>query len=605
MATVMTASKVPANVPPSPPLMRWLWVVAVFISIYAGLQNLETIARVGGVLPGTGSFGFQGFKETASFSGQTAVTKMARGSPADRAGIVVGDIVRPDPSWSLASFNLAGDRASVEVWHAGATRRVVLVAAPDSGDVDLNQLRYSIAISISALVGIVILARSKGRLDAILLAMGLIAFGRPYMVPEAYETHLLPYPLLYGVDVLLNAISFQCLVGFAISFDAESRGATLRWALPLFWITTVIELVAWSALWATDTWLLPGHSFLYQAAFQSFALPALAAVAVLVAGRRQASPAIRRRYTLTLLALVPLLASQIISNQLYTSSIAEWTASPVQVASDLLSGVLTPGLLAYAILREKVIDLGFAINRTLIFSIVSAILLTTFGISEWAVEHVLKVEGREANAVIDAGIALGLFLGFHRIQHSVRHFVERLFFHEWQAAEQALRTFVRRASFVTQAERLAADFAIAAGWFVGGAQAAIYLRGEGGAFVLATGDLAGAPDVLDPDHAPMLAIRAELQPVELDGNELPGALLVPMPIRHELGGVLLLGAKASGEPYRPDQIELLGWAAGQIGLDLNALEVERLEGIAERQRGEIAELNAVVGAIGRLTRAPA
>lgn len=113
------------------------------------------------------------------------------------------------------------------------------------------------------------------------------------------------------------------------------------------------------------------------------------------------------------------------------------------------------------------------------------------------------------------------------------------------------------------------------------------------------GDLDGAPQALDPDLAPALVARAELQPVELDGP----ALLVPMAMRHELGGILLLGPKPNGEPYRPDQIELLGWAAGQIGLDLNALEVERLEALTEGQRGEIAALRTTVKAIKRMARA--
>ena len=44
-----------------------------------------------------------------------------------------------------------------------------------------------------------------------------------------------------------------------------------------------------------------------------------------------------------------------------------------------------------------------------------------------------------------------------------------------------------------------------------------------------------------------------------------------------LAGFVLLGPKPIGEDYRPDEIEVLGWATQQIGLDLQAIRVRALE----------------------------
>ena len=584
-------------------LIRWLRLIAVVMSGYVVLQDVETIANLAGVLPGVGTIGITATTETEPFSGVTQVISIAPGSPADRAGITEGDDVRADPPWAFLGYALAGDEIPVTVTHNGVERRVMLIAASDA-HLDINQLRYGVATMISALFGIVVLMRSAGRLPALLLGLGLVAFGRPYIFPQPYEGAGWLFPFTNAIDYLLNAVNFPLFLGFAVSFDASVRGASLRWGWPLFRIMMLASIAIWALAWLTQTWQLPGSSVFWWLSFQTMVIPMIATVAVLINGRQGAPIAARRRYTLMLAALVPMFISQTTSNQLFSGlSPAEWTGSPLQIAADTLSGILTPALLAYAILHEKVIDLGFAINRTLVFSIVSAILLAAFGISEWAVEHVLKVEGREANALIDAGIALSLFLGFHRIQHSVRHFVESMFFREWHAAETALRLFVKRAGFITQADRLAADFAKAVERFAGGAQVAIYLRDGDGRLAKMVGDLAGAPQLLDPDLPAILALRAELQPIEDGAEEMAGILLVPMAVRHELGGVLLMAAKPSGEPYRPDQIELLGWAAEQIGLDLNALEIERLEKVSQRQRSEIAELNAAIDAIGRLTRA--
>jgi hypothetical protein len=588
----------------APSLVRWLRIFALALAVYATLQNIETVAHVAGILPGAGGIGLDATVEDPVFSGLRRVTSTDPGSPAALAGIVPGDMVRTDPPWLPIGYALAGEHFQVTVVHNGHVRRAVLVAQPHDAP-DFSQLRYAIALSISAVFGLLIVLRGGKRADALLLGMALLAFGRPYLAPQPYESVGSLFVLSYGIDILLNAAVFQLFFAFALAFDRRMRGETVPWGRSVLWLTTGAAILEWGLVWLTQTWQLPGYSTAFWVAFQSMIVPVILTLAVLWIGRWRAALAQRRRYTLMLAACVPLFASQIISNQIYDGSGFSFTSNPLQIFSDVLSGILTPALLAYAILRERVIDLGFAINRTLVFSIVSAILLSAFGITEWGVEHILKIEGREANAVIDAGIALALFLGFHRVQHSVRHFVERLFFHKWQAAERALRTFVRRASFVTRADRLAADFTAAAGAFVGGAAAAIYLRGQQGALMRVAGDLGSAPEALDPDLAPVLAARAELQPVELDGCALPAALLVPMAMRQELGGILLLGPKPNGEPYRPDQIELLHWAAGQIGLDLNALEVERLEALAEGQRGEIATLRTTVEAIGRMARAPA
>jgi hypothetical protein len=64
---------------------------------------------------------------------------------------------------------------------------------------------------------------------------------------------------------------------------------------------------------------------------------------------------------------------------------------------------------------------------------------------------------------------------------------------------------------------------------------------------------------------------------------------------------VLLGAKPSGEGYRPDEIELLGATTQQIGLDLHALRVAQLEQelSALRQRNAtLTDLIAIKRAVG-------
>jgi hypothetical protein len=74
-------------------------------------------------------------------------------------------------------------------------------------------------------------------------------------------------------------------------------------------------------------------------------------------------------------------------------------------------------------------------------------------------------------------------------------------------------------------------------------------------------------------------MRAERRPVELAAARggLPGALALPMLDPGALSGFVLVGVKPDGADYRPDEVELLGWGANQVGLDLQALHARDLE----------------------------
>jgi hypothetical protein len=251
---------------------------------------------------------------------------------------------------------------------------------------------------------------------------------------------------------------------------------------------------------------------------------------------------------------------------------------------DFLAGVAAPLLFAYAILRHRVLDLGFAVNRTLVYSIVSAILLAAFGLIEWGVDHFVKIEGREQNALIDAAIALVVYLGFHRVTGFVEHAVEALFFRRWQEKEAELRRFVADAAFIGRREVLLERFAETLRRFADGTAAAVYLRADGGGYARLAGGGGEAPRLIDDDDPALVRLRADRKPVTTagTGSTLSAELACPMLHRGELTGLVLMAGRAEGVGYRPDETELLGWATLQVGLDLHALEIEQLQAAVAR-----------------------
>jgi hypothetical protein len=293
-------------------------------------------------------------------------------------------------------------------------------------------------------------------------------------------------------------------------------------------------------------------------------------LAALLAGWRESKGRLRVRFGWLLSALCLGFLGDIF---------VQWPPFDLQIGSftsswNIVNGVvgsIVYAMLTYAVLRHRIFDFGFAINRTLVYSVTSILLLIAFGLVEWVVGHVVHVEGKEKNVLLDGALALGVYLAFHRLRHGVEHWIERLFFHSWHQAENALRQFVREAAHVRSRHALIEQTTRALQRFSG---AAVHLyRIEGSVFV---GDDGPSIDVSDPLATALAEHRKPLHVAETLSRQ-PGELAVGMLHRGELRGFILLDAKPDGAAYRSDELEALAYAVHQIGLDLAALDNEALK----------------------------
>jgi hypothetical protein len=243
-----------------------------------------------------------------------------------------------------------------------------------------------------------------------------------------------------------------------------------------------------------------------------------------------------------------------------------------------------------------VFDLGFAINRALVYGVVSVVLLVSFGLAEWLAHHFISFEETEKSVVLDGAIALGLYLAFHQLKHKVEHFVERLFFHKWHQNEARLRRFVLQATHITSSQALIDAYLAALQRFTGNAGFAFYRRSAGSGYLLAASAGMTAPQRAGLDDALAVCLRAEVAPAVPSeaGSSLPGALALPMSFRGELHGFLLLGPKTNRAAYRPDEIEVLAYSAHQISLDMHALQTEQLQAEVSGLRQELGALNKTI-----------
>jgi MFS family permease len=414
------------------------------------------------------------------------------------------------------------------------------------------------------------------------------------MMWEGARSTFLYFATLNSACAVLTAV---LILAFTMRFVQETVGRVGRrqWiAFSVFAAFSVAVLICWCvAAYAAVSLPFVGTSNVLLAIIEYTGFAA--SLAYLAIGWRRSEKQQRERFALFLTGVAALTISQLIAFVVFVQLGQLFSQShPLLIIGELLSGVVAPLLLTHAILRHRVFDLGFILNRTLVYGTVSAILLVSFGVIEWGVDHFVKIQGHERNALVDAAIALGVYLLFHKFRHTTEHRLEAFFFREWHAREATVRRSVAKAGFITAHQPLILATTQAFEQFSGGATVKLYLKDESGEY--APCDSSGpaidpAFDRIDRDAPLVVEMRAEPTPHRLDGTG--PALALPMVHRNELLGFVLLGAKPDNSDYRTDEVDLLGWAAHQLGLDLHALNVDRLEAIVRDQNQQLKIFQAI------------
>ena len=495
-----------------------------------------------------------------------------------KAGVQEGDELRFEHAYERLRRAEVGETLPFTLDRGGVRSSGQLTIEPRVWNEANTQRNFQLllnllAATVSLLIACFILWRGWGNKTAMLLGVALIALGAGGIaLPPWASAPMLAIPM-WSFVVFGTALG-SLLIPFAMRMVEENVGRLPRWhwrAANVYLALTVLfyAVLLWNVFKASD---FGGLDFRGTSVPL---IPPLVSIAYLIVGWRKSEAGVRKRFALILFALLAYLAGVMVTQwNLSQSGTAFGSSDWMTNLNALTVGVVAPGLLAYAVLRHKLFDLGFAVNRTLVYGTVSAVLLVGIGLTEYAVKSLLPKVWTQGSVFISAGLALGVFLIFHRIHHSVEHAIERLFFHKWQVNEAALKRFVAAAGHMEKPEALAGTYAVELARFTGGAAVAIYSRSPDGLYMAA-----GDGTTIDADDLALAAMRAELGPVvPADiGSPIDAALALPMLHQAALAGFVLLGPKPTGEDYRPDEVEVLGWATRQIGLDLQAMRVRDLE----------------------------
>jgi GAF domain-containing protein len=508
-------------------------------------------------LPPVPDFGLRGANPSRPFANDRVIA-VAPNSPAARAGIRTGDTISFGATpLERAEARDAAPGTSVRVLVNGT--RVANLIAPREPFQKILIVPLVIRLAFLAVAGLLAWRRPDDS-AARALVLFLLCFG----LLIGLGNTLMPTPLL-SVLVLQTASTLLLLIGtgaaatFAANFPSgvaappARRLARIAQALVAVAVATTIVGTVLSLVGAE----VPPA--LYAVAWLFVAIVVLL-LATLIVAYVQGAPSERQRRRWVFLMLGLALCAVLVDIGVQLTA---GYSDVVDNAALLFIGAIPFGL-AYVILRHRVIDVGFVINRAVVYAAVSIIIVGIFVIVETLASNVIEQHSRAGSIALQLSVALALGFSIRFIHARVERTVDRVLFRQRHLDEAALADFTYDAHYVTDSTVLIERCEATAVRHARASEAWVWQKGD--------------PSVDENDPA-LVAMRARRAVADLHalGSTLRGAYAFPMIVRGELIGALVCGNKAEAEAYAPDEIEALRNMASAVGHALDGLRMRELE----------------------------
>jgi hypothetical protein len=591
----------------------WRTALLIVCAVAALIPVIVVVGQTGagGAAPWYGMYG-------AVFDGsgkpyQLVLRSVDPGGPIARAGVRQGDLVDFRSLSLVERFSLMGQPLEGRPLPLSIQRGSShLTAAVVPNTIDFKRWWGYLLVEVGSLwlLGFAALIAwrrafvGENLLLATVLALvsiGFISWPGYFAAPWAW-----PYVLMEIIGLALP-LSVAAWATFASGF-ARPLSTTRRFALWACYAFTAVFLLVGSGATDLTSGIIPLIGTLtlwfdpvffigpqWDIASDLAVLSALVCSALAVFASRDVD---RQRAAWSLFPLAVLFAFlqlyEVASEALPYSGIILWFSLESIVI------ILTPVALTYVALNRRLIDIGFVLNRTVVFAVVSTIVIGAFVLVEWAASEWFAGASHQTSAVIGMVVALGLGLSLRFIHRYVDRFVDRVFFRQRHEDEAALRRFAHEAAYISDRSVLLERALSVVRRHVDADGASILVR-DGAAGYVVAGD--GVRSTVSPDDPGIVGLRAWGRPVDLSSLEdsaLRGEFAFPMISRGDLVGVLVCGPKRDGEAYAPDESDALSALASGVGTALDTLSgrgdsaleslratqaaiLERLAVVAERQ----------------------
>jgi len=532
---------------------------------------------------GTWKGGTYGVDAGRSLAG--VVDAVAPGSPADLAGIRPGDRVLVTPfsrDYPRFAFPHAGDRGTFTLRRPdGSTYSVTMTAIAFSDFTRTARVLGILAMipaTIFVAIAFVLVFLRPGVMTwsfyayatGFLSTQPSIAFYQSYLSGAPFTLLSFLLNTVWGNFAVLPLLPFVLrfpddrLTGFSKTFDRA-----LWIAIALAFGAYVYEWVdyergthpVWSA--ALDNWL----------PLATFAL----ATFILVQKYKHATPEVRQRFGfLTIGLIVSFVAYAIYFVPSVPRSVAEIIGFAV---------VVMPISVMYAVLKHRVIDVNFVLNRALVYGILSVFVISFVSLLDWFAGHVIAGERLATGVELLLTVGIGFLLD--RINHAISNAVDFIFFRERRAAEDYLRRAARALPYATDESAINDSLVQVPADALKLSAAALYRRssdGERFEGIATSTNTTVAPPGFDRNHLLVRMLQSGEQRVWLE--ELRGhldreqakyyVLAVPVTVRHELVSFTLYGPHRNGAQIDSEEVELLDDLAREASRAYDHIEAVRM-----------------------------
>ena len=526
-------------------------------------------------------------------------------SPAARAGIHAGD--RIDESSTPPQFRPYVVQGTF-VWAPGQTVTFGLVKHGVLRSVTLrailqvtNALRTVFwIVNFAAAVLFIFVGAALVLLQPGMTTWGFFFYCLAFAPGSWVSAWALPYPPGLIADILFDLIEVAGLVGvlvFALCFLSGSVGG---------WRMTALRLMPWlfaalAALWFFSfyqtVWVggPPGEVF-FRITLALNAVLSLLALYAFVDTYVRAKGSEKQRMRWIIVGFAVSLTGVFVSWMLIF-----YSKSPFWVFDTLfLTSVLVPLTIGYAVIKHRVIDVSFVVNRALVYGTLTTLLVGMFSVIDWFFVDYLRLARLGTIAEVAAVVGFGLwFKGLHM---RVDSFIDATFFRQRHAAERQLARNAAALPFATTTQIVATALVKEPVRALGLASAALFRRNKDGVYVREELEGWSAADIQrldDSDGHFLMLLQAENGPVSLydhpwrahgvpSGPAYP-VLALPIIVRRELVAIVLYGAHIHGEPLDPDEIKAIAGLASAAAAAYDHLEADALRKEIEILRSQLAE----------------
>jgi hypothetical protein len=584
-----------------PRVIRFSVAVALAVAALA-LGLPPTLAELGGRY---GSIGVHGLSPDGTDTGphdvfgQTVVVRSVEpGSPAANVGIVAGDRVARTDLYSMTSVTWrarlvsqlaqiyptplkAGIPIQFSIVHRGHRRFVEIV--PRAVRPPLSEAIVDAVTTIYLFLGL-----SAGAL-LVLLRPSLMTWGlyastvgwlagctvcQVFSGSAAYAAQPEFKPFVLALAILLGLSGDVGLVVFFVRFPTGSPVG--RWrvaeaaAIPL--IVSLDGIFALGVL-APGLYATPAGAVLERLGnFGSLIVQAIAAAAFLTRFVLSSGDA-RQRLRWAAIGIASLILSTFVFISVANSFLNNYEAfNWIALVATLIN--MLPFTVLYAVLRHRVIDVAFVLNRAVVFTLLAAIAVLLFGAADLYLSR--NAAASRIELAVDVAIALILGFSFGASQRKLTEFVDAALFRRRYRRRRQMDELADRVYSLNSQAAMGAFLTKDLPEALDATSAALFERLDDGGY-LRGASYGWAHDAawhLLPDQAVVQRADAAAKPVSVDvhewydGNSLPEAsrpaIAVPIVVAHRARALLLLGPHRNGADFDASEVGLLKSLAARV-----------------------------------------